>query len=133
MYLALNEEWPYEYFPRHEVTCKCGCGLLPSDSVMKKAVLIRKTTGIVMIVTSGARCPAYNKKIGSKSLAHTIGALDVKVSGRDVYRLVAEAIKQGMTGIGVDQKSSTPHKSRYVHLDDLKDSSVTPRPMLWSY
>ncbi len=86
-----------------------------------------------MVVSSGARCPAYNKKIGSKAIAHTIGALDVLVSGRNVYRLVAEAIKQGMTGIGVDQKSITPYDKRYVHLDDLQDSVATPRPMLWSY
>ena len=57
----------------------------------------------------------------------------------DALRLVEIARKYGMTGIGLKQDSKTPHKSRFVHLDNLNSTTDKeigfegPRPWVWSY
>ena len=65
-----------------------------------------------------------------KSIEDVLGELE---------RLVEVARKYGMTGIGLKQDSKTPHKSRFVHLDNLNSTTDKaigfegPRPWVWSY
>ena len=121
------------HFSKAEVACKCGCGLLPPQSLMDRAERVRVKVGFPMPVNSGARCPEYNAKVSGTGLTgpHTKGALDIGVSGKQALAVIAAAQEEGMTGIGVKQHG--PYAKRFVHLDDLPNADGQPRPHLWSY
>lgn len=112
-----------EHFSTKELECKCGCGLFnmaPSFIVFLER--IRKDYGKPMVINSGCRCEAHNKKIqGAKKSAHMEGlAVDVAVGDAALKRsLVEAAIKHGATGIGV--------YSSWVHID----TKERPRPVIW--
>lgn len=69
-------------FSRKEFACKCGCGF---DTVDFETLLVvqevRHFLGRSVTVTSGCRCPEYNKAIGgAKTSQHTKGrAVDLLV------------------------------------------------------
>jgi uncharacterized protein YcbK (DUF882 family) len=83
-----------------------------------------------MTVTSGYRHPTHPIEAAKAAPgAHSTGrAVDIAVQGADAVRLIALAIAEGFTGIGVQQKGS----GRFIHLDDLP-SGAFPRPTVWSY
>ena len=67
---------------------------------------------------------AQNKQNG----IHTKGkAADILVSGERSMKLFEKARQIGFSGIGLSQKSGTPHPQRFIHLD------TKPRKALWSY
>jgi zinc D-Ala-D-Ala carboxypeptidase len=126
------------YFKSSEFACKCGlCGL--DGTTMDMAFMLaldalRERCGFPFIVNSGLRCPTYNFKISTSGPhgPHTTGhAADIRVYGERAWTLVTQSKKFGMAGVGVQQKG--PHGSRFVHLDDLPDTSSRPRPAIWSY
>ena len=54
--------------------------------------------------------------------------MDIQVAGNNAHKLLAMALKGGMSGVGVAQKG--PHGQRFIHLDtDL----TKPHPIVWSY
>lgn len=120
------------HFLSSELTCKCGCGMLPKLDFMEKLETLRAIYGKPLKVTSAARCPEYNAKVSSTGLTgpHTTGrAIDVEIFGADAHQLLRIAMRHGnFTGIGVSQKG--PHKSRFLHFDDIQGES---RPWVWSY
>lgn len=84
------------HFNRREFACRCGCG---QDTVDYKLVevleKVRKWAGAPVTITSGNRCPEYNKKIGgSPTSKHMNGkAADFSVQGwspKDIYNLLDE-------------------------------------------
>ena len=88
---------------------------------------IRDAFGKPMRITSGYRHPSHPIEAAKeKPGTHASGvACDVAVGpGADVHRLVEIAIRHGMTGIGISQKSGSP---RFVHLD------MCDRVAIWSY
>ena len=116
------------HFSDAELTCKCGCGMLPQFDFMNRVEELRHFYGKPMTVTSAARCPNYNSKVSSTGTTgpHTTGrAIDIAVRGQDAFELVRLAIARGFTGIGIQQKGA----SRFIHIDDLKEN----RPTIWSY
>lgn len=119
--------WRWEHFTRQEVECRCGCGMVPEPEFMDRLELLRAAYNAPTPVTSGARCPAYNKKVSTTgdSGPHTTGrAADIGVRGADARRLLSEALKLDFTGIGINQKGS----ARFVHVDDV------PGPeRIWTY
>jgi uncharacterized protein YcbK (DUF882 family) len=122
----------WQYFTRDEFECRCGCGTnLIDDDIITRLDVVRKRVGFAMTVTSGYRCPNYNKRVSTtgENGPHTTGrAADIRVSGDRAFRLVRTAFEEGFTGIGVMQRGGTD--SRFVHLDDLV---LGPRPRIWSY
>jgi len=112
-----------------EVTCKCGCGLIPPQRFLNKVQIIREICGFPFVISSGARCENYNKKIGA-TMAHFHGAIDIKIHGQEAYKLIEVAVGKWMTGIGVKQHG--PFERRFIHLDDIVHPKF-PRPMIWSY
>ena len=123
-------DWPsLPNFSRSEFVCHCGCNLALMDpGFMRRLQGVRDAYRLPMILTSGYRCPIYNKSIGGAEGVHTSGhAADIKVRGKDVFRLVEIAQAKGMTGVGLKQHSPT----RYCHLDDLTD--LPTRPWIWTY
>ncbi len=79
-----------KYFKESEVTCKCGCGMVPRNSILAIADEIREGWGSGINVTSGARCQQYNMYLRMHGIpaalksAHMSGiALDLKpVNGK---------------------------------------------------
>ena len=113
-------------FSRAELTCKCGCGRMeiPLEFVLMLE-RVRARVGFPMRISSGYRCPDYNERISStgRDGPHTKAAVDVAVSGKDALRVLLAALREGFTGIGVQQKGT----GRFIHLDRRVD------PTIWSY
>lgn len=105
-----------KYFTDKELMCKCGCGTLNVNPVFLEALeLTRSEYGKPMMVTSGARCKAHNKKVGGAANSYHIGegkeccAVDVKRPNEtDTWKLIFCAMKHGL---------SVRVGSNFVHLD----------------
>ena len=83
-------------------------------------------------VNSGRRCDVHNFQVSTaqnkQNGIHTKGkAADILVSGERAMKLFEKARQIGFSGIGLSQKSGTPHPQRFIHLD------IKPRKALWSY
>jgi len=83
-----------------------------------------------MRISSGYRCPAYNdaQSTTGRNGPHTVGAVDVLISGSDAWDLIRAAMDLGWYGLGVRQHGDIGE--RFVHLDRLESG---PRPWIWSY
>lgn len=120
-----------------KLTCSCGCGMLPDQSFMDKVQKLRELYGKPMKVSSAARCPSYNVKVSGTGERgpHTTGrAIDFAIDRDEAYDLLmllgyARSLGIVFTGIGVHQKGD----GRFLHLDDLADAPLQPRPTVWSY
>lgn len=115
----------WEHFSTKELECP-HCKKIPMNKMfMAKLVAVRRELGIPLNITSGYRCPEYNKSIGGvASSSHVKGrAVDIAIdmSEANQIRLLRSAIEHGLTGIGINDK-----KSHFIHLDDT-------RPRLWTY
>ena len=125
---------PWKHFTLDELKCKCGkcgsTGLEMKTELMEPIELLRERLGFPFVVTSGFRCPVYNRHVGGALLsAHCRGeALDLQILWTDALKLVAEALKFPVfMGFGINQKGE--YSSRFIHLD------ITPRDerIIWSY
>lgn len=118
------------HFSKAELSCRCGCGMLPSQSFMDKIEILRVACGFALPVSSAARCPAHNALVSSTGSTgpHTTGrAIDLSVSRENAYKVLKTAMEMGcFTGIGIKQKG----EGRFIHLDDL---TGVGRPTIWSY
>lgn len=122
-----------EHFSMAELECKCGCGRMEvPKGFLDKLEELRAAYGKPMIITSGYRCPKHNNAVSASGFdgPHTLGAVDIAVSGADAHELLQHAFMIGFTGIGIKQKGHL--LSRLVHLDDLP-VHIHPRPRVWSY
>jgi zinc D-Ala-D-Ala carboxypeptidase len=120
-------------FTRAELECKCGCGRADIEpAFMEKLKDLRITYNRPIFINSGYRCPDYNERVSftGRTGPHTIGAVDISVSGKDAHRLLHMAFLVGFTGIGVKQKGSMA--GRFIHLDNLTIHN-NPRPGVWTY
>lgn len=71
-----------KHFSRSEFKCKCGCGFSTVDFELAEVLDdVRERFQRPIIVTSGCRCPEYNKKVnGSDNSQHQYGkAADIMV------------------------------------------------------
>lgn len=117
------------YFTDTELSCPC-CGENKfSLSTLHRFNLLRAYLGFALPMTSGYRCPAYNKLKGYTQTHATGHAGDIACSHKKAFKLIEAAPMFGFTGIGVRQKG----KTRFIHLDDLEELPTRPRPHLWSY
>lgn len=113
------------HFSRTELSCRCGCGLDPDPELVKVLEQIREVYGKPMGITSGARCPARNAKVGGvPNSAHTRGcAADIAATPEDAYRIAMLAMAAGVNRIGVSAKG-------FIHIDI---DHTLPAPRLWQY
>lgn len=127
--------WDFPHFTQKEMGCPDGCGGLPKREFMEKLEAIRVKANFPFRISSGFRCAKYNLKVAETGMnsPHTMGlACDILVNGIRAYDLIAIAIRNGMTGIGVDQKGELD--KRFLHLDSLPTSDPNHyRPTIWSY
>lgn len=130
-----------EHFTSDELSCRCGCGLLPGLDFIDELEDLRKVCGFPFIITSGARCPAHNAEVsGTREYGpHVItqmryeigcGAVDISIQGSQAVVLVSRAVDL-WTGIGLKQHG--PLAGRFIHLDNHISSPTMPRPRIWTY
>jgi zinc D-Ala-D-Ala carboxypeptidase len=116
----------YPNFSPKEFTCKCGCGRVDMDEEFMAFLQdIRSDIGRKFTITSGYRCPAYEKNIGGSGKNHPTGkAADIVAERSVMSRIVARSEAYGFTGVGV----SLSGDGNFIHLDTShKDLTV------WSY
>jgi uncharacterized protein YcbK (DUF882 family) len=121
-----------KYFTEDELKCThCGKSGMDKDFMIRIEAL-REQLGFPFPVNSAYRCPEHPIEARKSSPgAHSTGhAIDIGVQGEKAHMLLDAALQAGFTGIGVSQKGSL---GRFIHLDDLEDSSARPRPTVWSY
>lgn len=89
------------FFDENDFKCKCGCGLDVQPDVKLRLDELRARIGFPIFVNSGARCEAYNRKVGgAANSAHLRGnAVDVH-SPAWAGLLVYHAGKLNFTGFG---------------------------------
>ena len=65
------------YFSKHELECKCGCGVAEMDAAfLKKLDQLRDDWGKPIILNSAYRCPDHNAAVSStksRTGPHTTG------------------------------------------------------------
>lgn len=126
-------------FKASEVSCPCGCGLLPSTDALIRLQTLRTMYGAPIFVTSGARCAKHHEELrvaqgkskkdwASKS-QHVPGdwnnnqsqAFDLAVrSSAERATLLDLAIRLGFTGIGIGPD--------FLHIDIRNSKEVA-----WTY
>lgn len=85
------------HFKRKEFACKCGCGFADVDIRLVEALEKLRTIlgNKPILITSGCRCQAHNRKIGGASNSYHVQgkAVDIKASSVTVDSLHAAAEK----------------------------------------
>ncbi|MDR5857935.1 serine/threonine protein kinase [Halomonas eurihalina] len=105
------------HFHRREFACRCGCGFDTVDThTLEILEAIREEFNAPVIVTSGCRCPDYNRQVGGASHSqHKLArAADIQVQGVDpglVYDWVAERFPAASLG----------RYANFTHIDTRSD------------
>lgn len=126
-----KENWPWLNFGPEEMASKDTGALEIETRLLDLLQALRYQLDRPLVITSGYRTPEYNARVSGtgRTGPHTKGvAVDIKVSGEDVYPLVKAGLGLGFTGIGLKQHGAVG--SRFVHLDIL---TGYPRPNIWTY
>ena len=127
---------PDSYFTTEEFACPCMCGFGSEEKdidpdLIQTLNMVRTLYGKPMVVTSGARCKAYNARVGglvdSAHLPHPgtsqCRAVDIFVTDSyDRFDLVQFALDAGFARFGL--------ASNFLHLDVAWD---LPSPVMFNY
>lgn len=99
-------------FKVKEFACKDGSDEIIIDiELANKLQLLREEVGRAIVITSGYRTEAYNKKVGGAFNSYHIKgmAVDVICNGYTSIRLAVKAAQMGFKGIGIYKN--------FTHLD----------------
>lgn len=117
-----------KYFKLDEFACSCGCGRHEGkmdDQFLFMLDDARGLCGIPFKITSGYRCPAYNKTVGGKkNSAHLKGlAADLSVPNDEARILMVQALLDaGFERFGIGKN--------FIHADN---SQTLASPRMWVY
>ena len=112
-------------FYEDEFTCKCGCGLNGiSQSLVDLLQETRYEYGSSMVVTSGMRCPEWNKEVGgSENSSHLWGlAVDIEMTDPVLRYRMIRMMQKFFKRIGIAKN--------FIHVD--VDYNKT-NPVIWTY
>ena len=102
------------FFTEDEFKCKCGCGMDVDVKLKNMLNDARASAGVPFVITSGARCPWHNKKVGGvENSSHTKG-LSVDIAVKDgvvAFRIMKSLFDTGFKRIGWNQAK------RFLHVD----------------
>lgn len=115
------------YFSAKEISCKCGCGMLPNQRSFERLNALRVVLNRPLVINSGARCAKHNTAVGgAASSTHVTGnGFDIKVAnGVEAGEILEAALALGFKGIGISNKG-------FIHVDDgaIRNGKVT----VWRY
>lgn len=99
------------HFARDEFACKCGCGFDTVDAgTLEILESVREHFQSPVTVTSGCRCPDYNRQVGGASQSqHKLGrAADIQVKGVDPVN-VHDWIVETFPSVSVGRYSTFTH------------------------
>lgn len=114
----------WDHFKLEEFTCKCGCG----TNKMKHYVIdylddARDGAGVPFIITSGYRCPTYDKSLGGKGNHPDGTAVDIHCdNSKDRWLIIDNLRRCHFKRIGVSKT--------FIHAD-MNESH--PQERLWVY
>lgn len=117
-----------KWFQRDEFRCRCsscdGYPVEPSETLVRLLDQLRESVGIVLIVTSGVRCPKWNEEVGGKpDSAHISGkAADLHCDNSKVRWMIMEKAIFLFDRIGIGET--------FIHCDT---DTTKPAPSLWTY
>jgi uncharacterized protein YcbK (DUF882 family) len=100
------------YFSDKEFECKCGCGLyIPNLELLDVLSKAREYFKVPIIITSGTRCTANNKKVGGVDTSkHTTGeAADIQVKGIEPIKVYKYFTDTYFNKYGVGNYSTFTH------------------------
>ena len=124
-------DWPWKYFTRDELQCKCGCGQCLMDrEFMRKFHAHRGFVDVPFIVHSGYRCPDYDEWIrvqaGQEGRGYHSGydsSTGADSKGRaidghweDMLRAWPYSMYHWHGGVGLYLKDR--HADRFIHYDN---------------
>jgi len=124
-----------EFFHDDELTCHCGCGLMPPRRAIERLYAVRLLVHKPMPVSSAARCEAHNAasggSVGSIHLPEDYrvgdsknwggGAFDIIANHRFQLEIYEAAKTAGFRGFGF--------ASEFIHIDD----AACPAIRVWRY
>ena len=118
------------YFPKSELTCKCGCGLSKFSPFLLMVINeIRRRLGRALISKSACRCISHNLDEGgeltSDHLPNDEGVcegVDLKaIHSHTRYIIISTALEYGITRLGTRYKT-------FIHLGCAKRN---PKEAIW--
>lgn len=115
------------HFTFSELTCKCGCGLLPNQHTIESLERLRTDCNIPFLITSGARCDNYSKKVsGITGGDHSKGsAIDIHINSSTERALILLNIFKRQ----VEEKKITWYQieicDRHIHISTQLRESQT--------
>lgn len=113
-------------FHKDEFNCKCGCHLNNINiELVEELQKVRSEYGCAMTVSSGTRCPTWNKACGgSENSSHLTGlAVDIAIDDSVLrHRFMRTIVEMGWKRIGIAKS--------FIHLDiDYHKTN----PVIWTY
>ena len=101
------------YFSPKETSCKCGCGFDIAPQMLDKLNAIRKEFGRPILISSGARCPAHNSKVGgAPSSYHMKGQAVDMVRTPELEKFMIAALPR--FNLRMESLDTTP---TWIHID----------------
>lgn len=74
-----------KYFKRSEFACNCGCGFSTVDYELAEVLdELREHFGQPITITSGCRCPSWNKKVGGEPKSKHMEGIAVDIQVRNI-------------------------------------------------
>ncbi len=101
------------HFKLSEFACPCCKRVMLHPKLLGKLIELRKILERPVYITSGYRCPKYNRQVGGiVNSYHLIGlAVDIKVKDISLIDLLEICEEIGFPGIGFYEKKN------FLHLD----------------
>lgn len=101
------------HFKLSEFACPCCKRVILHPKLLGKLIELRKILERPVYITSGYRCPKYNRQVGGiVNSYHLIGlAVDIKVKDISLIDLLEICEEIGFPGIGFYEKKN------FLHLD----------------
>ena len=102
-----------KYFRLSEFACPCCRRVMLHPKLLRELVELRNILERPVYITSGYRCPGYNREVGGvQNSYHCIGlAADIKVEDINLIELLEICENIGFGGIGFYEKKG------FLHLD----------------
>lgn len=115
------------YFKKSEFACKCGCGTCsPNQKLIDMLNRIRGHLMRPIVVNSGHRCEAHNKKVGGAVKSNHLrgDAADVKCSGMSADVFYSAVMKMWREG-KLPELAGVGRYKTFIHLDvDPKEKTL---------